>query len=105
MPSAQNLQTPLRLKAAPGARWNGMMTIGNLRSGRCVQRPEVRTEVRLGIFVQRQDDRRLSSTSHGAWAMRDKSNDHLLPLQANIICLLLFFLAVALITQHPAWFG
>jgi hypothetical protein len=36
--------------------------------------------------------------------MRDKSNDDLLPLQANIICLLLFFVAVILITQHPAWF-
>ena len=32
MPSAQNLQTPLRLKAAPAARWNGMIVIGNSRS-------------------------------------------------------------------------
>jgi hypothetical protein len=36
--------------------------------------------------------------------MRDKSNDDLLPLQATIICLLLFFVAVILITQHPARF-
>jgi hypothetical protein len=27
-----------------------------------------------------------------------------LSLQANIICLLLFFIGVAMILQHPAWF-
>ena len=36
--------------------------------------------------------------------MRHKSNNDYLPLQANIICMLLFFVAVMLITQHPAWF-
>ena len=30
-------------------------------------------------------------------------DDHL-PLQANIICLLLFIVGVAMILQHPAWF-
>jgi hypothetical protein len=36
--------------------------------------------------------------------MRHKSDDNYLSLQMNIICLLLFFVAVILITQHPAWF-
>jgi hypothetical protein len=34
--------------------------------------------------------------------MLHKGNDEHLPLQSNIICLLLFFVSVLLITQHPA---
>jgi hypothetical protein len=30
--------------------------------------------------------------------------DDQLPLQASIICLLLFIVGVAMILQHPAWF-
>jgi hypothetical protein len=30
--------------------------------------------------------------------------DDQLPLQAKIICLLLFIVGVAMILQHPAWF-
>jgi hypothetical protein len=37
--------------------------------------------------------------------MLHKGNDDYLTLQSNIICLLLFFVSVLLITQHPAWFG
>ena len=33
----------------------------------------------------------------------DRKTDYL-PLQTNIICLLLFFIGVAMILQHPTWF-
>jgi hypothetical protein len=36
--------------------------------------------------------------------MRHESKNDYLPLQANIICVLLFFVGVMMITQHPAWF-
>jgi hypothetical protein len=36
--------------------------------------------------------------------MRDKSNNDLLLLRVTIICMLLFLIAVLMITQHPAWF-
>ena len=32
-------------------------------------------------------------------------NDLYLTIQANVICLLLFLVGLAAVTQHPAWFG
>ena len=50
--------------------------------------------------------RHLNNCPRGeATAMLHKGNDEYLTLQSNIICLLLFFVSVLLITQHPAWFG
>ena len=37
--------------------------------------------------------------------MLHKGNAEYLTLQSNIICLLLFFVSVLLITHQPAWFG
>ena len=34
---------------------------------------------------------------------KDHRDDYL-PLQANVICLLVFLVGVAMIFQHPAWF-
>ena len=42
--------------------------------------------------------------NRGHASQRTNRGDYL-PLEANIICLLLFFVSVLLITQHPAWFG
>jgi hypothetical protein len=36
--------------------------------------------------------------------MQSQRDGRILSLQVNVICVLLFFAAVTLITKHPAWF-